>query len=128
MLRRSVWQHSRRTGLQPTVECDARPTELTIRCQLDGLALAFSVPGAYEGETCRVPPSALEDCEGSGQIRVSLESRDKYAVIARWEDTGVPREKIYDGSDAVPAFPEMPSGFTENDSSLVKALHEAMES
>lgn len=130
VLRKSAWQHVRRGGLCPVVEFIARPNELTIRSQLNNVAIACCIADAYESEALSVPANALEDFEGRGQARVSLEAINSDRVLARWDEAGVPHEKTYDLAEAVNPveFPTLPTRFTENDPSILKALHDAMES
>src|SRR6267142_6724640 len=128
VLRRSAWQHARRGGLQPAVEFNAGSDGVTIRCQHDGIAVSYQSPEPQHRESLRVPANALEDFEGRGQARMSVESAGKDTVLARWEDDGVPHEKTYDASAVAktPDFPTLPARFTDNDHTILKALHDAM--
>jgi hypothetical protein len=130
VLRRSVWQHARRGGLQPAVEFNAGPDGVTIRCQHDGIAVSYQSPEPQHRESLRVPANALEDFEGRGQARVSLEAIDSNHLLARWDDAGVPHEKSYDVAEVAkpPVFPKLSARFTDNDHTILKALHDAMES
>jgi hypothetical protein len=70
VLRRSVLQNWRKSAFQPAVEFDAGPGGLTIRSQLDGIAVAYQTSEPQERELLRLPASALEDFEGRGSAQV----------------------------------------------------------
>jgi hypothetical protein len=102
---------------------------LAIRCQQEGMAVAYRSNDGRGNEIITLPVQALADIEGKGQELVALESRGDKGQ-ARWQDAGVPRVVEYEAAktDKLPEFPQTPSRFTSQERIFLKSLDDAMQS
>ena len=101
---------------------------LSVRCQQEDIAVAYQSQYQHGPDHLVLPAQALADIEGKGYELVSLEAKGDSKVIARWQDSGVPRVVEYDSPKAsLPEFPSAPSRWTHQDATLLKALDDAMQ-
>jgi DNA polymerase III sliding clamp (beta) subunit (PCNA family) len=128
---RSVFRRalgSRNSG--PALCFTAAAGTLSVRAKSGDIAIEYHGPGEGNApETLWVPFQALADWEAKKDDPVQLEKAGEGRVTGQWRDGSVPQLVEYDGTAAADAdqFPAMPESFTENPSTLLKALQEAYE-
>ena len=105
------------------------PDGLSVRCQQEGIAVAYLIKGGQGADQFVLPVQALADVEGRGNELVTLDAKGEGKVQARWLDAGVPRVVEYESTKAnsLPEFPETPARFSPQDETLLKALDDAMQ-
>jgi hypothetical protein len=129
LLRKSISTGMGR-GQRPAVRLQAGRDGLHLRSQQSEVALEYHLPGVLTPETFTLPGEALDDFEGRReQDLVSLEGVGTEAVLARWEDGGVPQVREYPSpdKDRVPSFPEEPRKLSPIDNGILKVLDDAAQ-
>ena len=104
------------------------PDGLSVRCQQEGIVVAHQSKDSQGTDQFALPADALKDIEGKGQEIVVLEAKGA-KIQVRWQDAGVPRVVEYEAGKvgSLPELPDVPTRFTKQDASLVKALDDAMQ-
>jgi hypothetical protein len=124
VLRRSI------SRVSAPVVFHSSPHSLSVRCQQDGIAIEYGSEDGRDADHFAVPFQALADLEGKGQDLVTLDVTKAGKVEAQYRDAGVPRVLEYESAklDTLPPFPERPARFVPQDTGLLKALDDAMQS
>jgi len=104
------------------------PEGLAIRSQTQDTAVEYRIPGSHDEEIIVAPFELLNDCKGTKQDEVKLETTGGGEVIAAWTD-GIPQVTQYDPPPHVNGseFPAVPEQMTEEPERFLMALHNAME-
>lgn len=87
-------------------------------------AVRYRLEGRNDFTPFAVPFEFLKRCEGTKDQPLSL-SLEPDAVVASWEDGGIPQTERCAGGDPV-EFPALPEDFTSNPPGLLTALREAV--
>ena len=106
----------------------AGPDGLSVKCQQEGIAVAYQSKNQHGTDQFVLPAQALTDLEGKGRELVALEAKGNSKVEVRWQDAGVPRVVEYEAGNSIPEFPQAPARFTHQDVGLLKAFDDAMKS
>jgi hypothetical protein len=117
-------------GHRPPVLLQAGRDGLRLRCQQPDVAIEYRLPAVLAPEAITLPGEALEDFEGrKEQDLISLERTGADAVLARWEDGGVPQAREYAAPDPerLAPFPEEPRRLSPIDAGVLKALDDAAQ-
>ena len=127
VFRRSGPQSLRRC--RPLVSFHAGDDGRRIRLNHVEAPAEFHEPGQWPIETLAIPLQALADFEGRSDAIVTLEQQGS-SILARWDDSGVPREMEYDAQRPadLPTFPDVPQSTISNEPGFLKALADATQS
>jgi hypothetical protein len=113
---------------KPLLLLQADEYGLRIQAQQPEVALEFHRTGNYNPENMFLPGEALEDFEGARDVPVLLEKTAADAVVARWDDAGVPQVRQYasPNADNLTSWPELPMTFGPAGPDLLSALEHAL--
>ena len=87
-------------------------------------AVEHQMIGRFEAADLTVPWQLFADCEAKTDGVVTIRLNDGTAIVACWEDRGVPQQHNYD-SPVVPEIPIVPTEMTTNPPRLLTALRDA---
>jgi len=115
-------------GLSPAILLDGGPHGLYVRSGTSDAAVEFHLEGEQPVEQFWLPFELLADVEGRKQTPVQIQVDDG-SVLASWRDGSVPQmvqHTVVDPEEDF-EFPGFPTDTVENPASLLKALHDGME-
>ncbi|QDU97642.1 hypothetical protein [Lignipirellula cremea] len=114
---------ARHTG--PPIEFQSGPQGVCIRTQNKQFAIEYHEPGVHQEERIVAPFDLLRQCEGAKHDLVTLH-RTGDRVTADWVDSGIPQAVQHDLQE-FGDFPPLPETMAVNDSRLLDALRDAVE-
>ncbi len=127
VLRKAGLHKPLRSNLPPCVRLVADGQSLTFQATDLELSVSWAIPLAGPAETLLVPLSLLAEASQRTEGDVSIAWQIN-RLIATWTDRGMPVERDADPIDVadVPPFPDQPTTWAENPSTLLAALRDAM--
>ncbi len=118
---------TKRGRTEATIRIQADHGGLMFQTANDQLAVAYAIAGTFAPAQLSVPLSCLMEATRRTEGELQLTTQKEH-VVASWTDHDVPMEQDYDlipDKDVLP-MPCLPTDWSENASTLVTALREAM--